>query len=245
MTEFKRALVFGASGNIGQAICQSLAESGWSLMMQYHRHQAVVEQCIVELQQEFPQQEFQSLPLDFCQTNLDYQAILTGCGDYQALIFAQGTTDYQLFVETSDAQIQTLFQQQLFTPMGLIKAAQERLQQHQHGRIIFIGSIYGGVGSAMEVAYSSVKGAQSSFANAYAREVAANGLTVNVVAPGAVNTQMNADFSEDQLADLAAEIPVGRMARPQEIAVWVNNLLAPEADYLTGQTIYVDGGWLK
>lgn len=245
MPEFKRALVFGASGNIGQSICQTLAAAGWSLVMQYHHNQAVITESITELQRQFPEQEFQSLALDFCQPNLNYADILAGCGDYQALVFAQGTTDYQLFVETSDRQIRELFQQQLFTPMSLIKAAQNRLQQHTHSRIVFIGSIYGGVGSAMEVAYSSVKGAQSSFVNAYAREVAANGLTVNVVAPGAVNTKMNAEFSEDDLDELALEIPVGRMAQPNEIAIWVKNLLATEADYLTGQTIYVDGGWLK
>lgn len=245
MTEFKRAVVFGASGNIGQAICQSLAAAGWSLVMQYHHHQEVVARAVSQLQTQYPQQEFQPLALDFCEQDLDYASILSGLGDYQALVFAQGTTDYQLFAETSDEQIKTLFQQQLFTPMSFIKVAQDHLQHHEHSRIVFIGSIYGGVGSAMEVAYSSVKGAQSSFANAYAREVAANGLTVNVVAPGAVNTQMNAEFSEAELDDLAIEIPVGRMAQPNEIAVWVKNLLAPEADYLTGQTIYVDGGWLK
>lgn len=245
MTEFKRALVFGASGNIGQSICQLLAEAGWSLVMQYHHNQEVVVNKIDQLTKQFPNQEFQSIALDFYQQDLDYSELLTSFGDYQALIFAQGTTDYQLFTETSDQQIKALFQQQLFTPMGFIKVAQEHLQQHQHSRIVLIGSIYGGVGSAMEVAYSSVKGAQTSFVNAYAREVAANGLTVNVVAPGAVNTQMNDEFSEDDLADLAMEIPVGRMAQPEEIAVWVKNLLEPAADYMTGQTIYVDGGWLK
>lgn len=245
MTAFKRAIVFGASGNIGQATCQQLAADGWSLVMQYFHHEDVVSAGLSELSQKYPRQEFQTLQMDFCQPDQYFQKLLLDCGDYQALVFAQGTTTYRLFAETTAQDTLNLFQLHLLTPMSLIKAAQAHLQHHEHARIVLIGSIYGGVGSAMEVAYSSVKGAQSSFVNAYAREVAANGLTVNVIAPGAVDTQMNAEFSESDLDDLKAEIPVGRLAHPEEIAIWVAHLLAPSADYLTGQTLYVDGGWLK
>lgn len=245
MTTFKRAIVFGASGNIGQAISRQLAADGWSLVMQYYHHEAAVVDLVAELSHQYSAQEFQSVLMDFYQPDQDYRQLLKSFGDYQALIFAQGATTYQLFTDISDERVLDLFRLHLLTPMSLIKAAQPHLQTHEHSRIVLIGSIYGGVGSAMEVAYSSVKGAQSSFANAYAREVAANGLTVNVIAPGAVDTQMNAEFSESELAELSAEIPVGRLARPEEISIWVAHLLAPSADYLTGQTIYVDGGWLK
>ncbi|MFC6315742.1 elongation factor P 5-aminopentanone reductase [Lapidilactobacillus achengensis] len=238
-----RAVVFGASGNIGGAICRQLAAAGWSVTMQAFKHQDVVLGLIKELSRAYPQQDFQSFicdltrPVapDFWQTR----------GDFQALVFAQGTTDYQLFSSLSRDQIQRMFQLHLLTPMQLIQQAEAKLLQQEHGRIVFVGSIYGGVGSAMEVSYSTVKGAQSSFANAYAREVAGSGLTVNVVAPGAVATAMNADFSDQELADLRQEIPLGRLAQPEEIALWVTNLVAPQADYLTGQTLYVDGGWLR
>ena len=85
----------------------------------------------------------------------------------------------------------------------------------------------------------------SSFANAYAKEVASLGITVNVVAPGAVQTQMNANFAEDEIEAISEEIPVGRFAKPDEIAYLVETVLAETASYLTGQTIYVDGGWQK
>ncbi|NFA48346.1 SDR family oxidoreductase, partial [Pediococcus acidilactici] len=97
----------------------------------------------------------------------------------------------------------------------------------------------------MEVPYSMLKGAMSSFANAYAKEVASLGITVNVVAPGAVQTQMNANFAEDEIEAISEEIPVGRFAKPDEIAYLVETVLAETASYLTGQTIYVDGGWQK
>lgn len=97
----------------------------------------------------------------------------------------------------------------------------------------------------MEVPYSMLKGAMSSFVNAYAKEVASLGITVNVVAPGAVQTQMNANFAEDEIEAISEEIPVGRFAKPDEIAYLVETVLAETASYLTGQTIYVDGGWQK
>ncbi|WP_261806397.1 elongation factor P 5-aminopentanone reductase [Lapidilactobacillus luobeiensis] len=238
-----RAIVFGASGNIGAAICRQLAAKNWSISLHYFHHREVALQLVNTLRHDYPNQDFQAffgdltqaLPPDLGQT----------FGDFQALVFAQGTTDYQLFSTMSADQIQQLFQLHLLTPLQLIRQAEAKLLQQAHGRIVFVGSIYGAVGSAMEVTYSAVKGAQTSFANAYAREVAGSGLTVNVVAPGAVATAMNAEFSENDLAALREEIPLGRLAQPQEIALWVSNLLDPQADYLTGQTLYVNGGWLK
>jgi 3-oxoacyl-[acyl-carrier protein] reductase len=89
------------------------------------------------------------------------------------------------------------------------------------------------------------KGALSAFAQAYSREVASLGITVNVIAPGAVDTPMNAAMlAGGAKAALTDEIPAGRMAQPQDVAYWLQVLLAPEAQYLTGQTIYVTGGWL-
>ncbi|MFD1412164.1 elongation factor P 5-aminopentanone reductase [Lapidilactobacillus gannanensis] len=241
----QRAFVFGASGDIGQAICQQLAASGWSLILHGFQHTDVLATACQQLSQQYPQQDFQYFSADLMDPNFLKPNLLSQFGDYQALVFAQGTTDYQLFSTTTVQQQQKLFQLHLFSPLTLIRAAESHLLAQDHARIVFIGSIYGAVGSAMEVLYSAVKGAQTSFANAYAREVAGSGLTVNVVAPGAVNTQMNADFSENELAALKAEIPLGRLAQPQEIAVWVAHLVAADADYLTGQTLYVDGGWLK
>lgn len=97
----------------------------------------------------------------------------------------------------------------------------------------------------MEVAYSMLKGALSSFANAYAKEVATEGITVNVIAPGAVKTQMNDGWSSESIKRVNDEIPVSRWATPRDISFMVGNLLDSRAGYVTGQTIYVDGGWLK
>src|SRR5699024_7203275 len=113
------------------------------------------------------------------------------------------------------------------------------------GRIVFVGSVYGGSGSAMEVGYSTVKGALSAFVAAYSQEVASLGITANVVAPGAVSTKMNLTFTPQERQEVSSQIPAGYFAKPSEISYWICSMLDQQASYLTGQTIYVTGGWLK
>ena len=129
-------------------------------------------------------------------------------------------------------------------PVLLLQRLEEKLAQNDYGRIVLISSIYGKTGSAMEVPYSMVKGAINTFVKAYSKEVASLNITVNAVAPGAVDTQMNANFDEETLTAIKEEIPVGHLANPTEISYWVKVLLDKKASYMTGQTLYVTGGWL-
>jgi 3-oxoacyl-[acyl-carrier protein] reductase len=97
----------------------------------------------------------------------------------------------------------------------------------------------------METVYSAVKGAQEAFVKAYAKEVATLGITVNVVAPGAVQTKMNDNWEPQELTELISEIPLGRLADPKEIAAACNYLFSKEASYTTGIVLPVTGGWLE
>ncbi|WP_367370907.1 elongation factor P 5-aminopentanone reductase [Pediococcus parvulus] len=240
----KHALILGASGDIGSAIAKQLAAKGWSLYLHYNQNKVVVQQLIHQFIKAYPHQEFFGVAFDM-QTKENLPVFLQSIFELDALIFAQGTTDYHLLTETSVEDLQKMWMMQVALPIEMIKAFQSKLAHSNNGRIIFIGSVDGGFGSAMEVAYSTVKGAQTAFANAYAKEVGTLGITVNVVAPGAVDTQMNRVFSKEDHQKIAAEIPVGRFAKADEIAYWAVQLADDQAGYMTGQTIYVDGGWLK
>ncbi|TWW12918.1 3-oxoacyl-ACP reductase [Dellaglioa algida] len=237
------AVIFGASGDIGQMIARQLADVGWSLTMHYYQNEQVITTLTDELRKNYPKQDF--LPLQFDMTTSDVEAVTSQLFAVDALIFAEGTTSYHLFNEAPMADLDKMMKMQVQTPLALIQKLEPKLALNHFGRIIFIGSIYGGVGSPMEVLYSTVKGALSAFSNAYSKEVASLGITVNVVAPGAVDTKMNQQFSEETKKMISNEIPIGRFAHPEEIGFWVKQLLAKEAGYLTGQTIYVSGGWLK
>ncbi|WP_412990009.1 elongation factor P 5-aminopentanone reductase [Pediococcus siamensis] len=240
----KHALILGASGDIGAAVATELAAKGWSLYLHYHQNQTSIQELLARFNAAYPQQEFLSVSYDM-RNNTGLTEFLQTIFEVDAVIFAQGTTDYQLLTETTSQQLQEMWMMQIAVPIEIIKQLQPKLARSGRGRIVFVGSVYGAVGSAMEVGYSTIKGAQSAFANAYAREVGTLGITVNVVAPGAVDTQMNRVFSKADHQQIAAEIPIGRFAQPSEIAFWIADLTSKSASYLTGQTIYVDGGWLK
>ncbi|KRM63548.1 3-oxoacyl-[acyl-carrier-protein] reductase [Ligilactobacillus agilis DSM 20509] len=240
----KWALILGASGGIGQNIAYDLAKKGWSLYLHYYQNETKLMNLQGRLQAEYPKQDFLSIHYDLCDSH-HLEQITTNIFSLDAVIFTQGTTYYGLFHDLKAEQLATLWQMQVQTPLLLLQKLEEKLARSGQGRIVFIGSVYGGAGSAMEVAYSTVKGALSAFALAYSKEVASLGITVNVVAPGAVDTQMNQVFSKADKDSVSAEIPTGRFAAPTEISYWVSALLAQKAGYLTGQTIYVSGGWLK
>lgn len=238
------AIILGASGDIGRQTALELAKKGWSLYLHYFNGEKKALNLQKTLHQQCPQQDFLLVQADLTQTDSALK-IAQQLFAVDAVVFAQGTTDYGLFAQEDPAKMAKMLMMQVQTPLALVQLLQEKLAVSGHGRIVFVGSVYGGAGSAMEVGYSTVKGALSSFAKAYSQEVASLGITVNVVAPGAVATRMNQTFSPEERAAVAAEIPVGYFAKPDEISYWLCSLLDHRAGYLTGQTIYVTGGWLK
>ncbi|MNP51271.1 3-oxoacyl-[acyl-carrier-protein] reductase FabG [compost metagenome] len=112
------------------------------------------------------------------------------------------------------------------------------------GRIINVSSVWGITGASCEVIYSAAKGGVNAFSKALAKELAPSGVTVNAVAPGAVKTDMMADFDDEELRLIEEEIPAGRLGSPEEIASLVYFLALPESGYITGQVISPNGGWL-
>ena len=129
------------------------------------------------------------------------------------------------------------------SPILLTKELLPKMIRQQHGNIVLVTSIWGQTGAACEVVYSTVKGAQISFVKSLSKELALNGIRVNGIAPGAVNTSMMAHFTEDELDMIKGDIPMGRLAEPSDIAESVSFLLSEKASYITGQIISVNGGW--
>lgn len=114
----------------------------------------------------------------------------------------------------------------------------------RYGRIINVSSVWGISGASCEVAYSASKGGVNAFTKALAKELAPSGVTVNAVAPGAVNTAMLSNLQKEELRMLEEDIPAGRLATPEEISSLVYFLALPESGYITGQIISPNGGWI-
>lgn len=238
------ALILGASGDIGTATAHALAEQGWSLYLHFHNNEDRINTLTAELAAAYPHQDFLTVRADLTDVQ-SADAIVQQLFSVDAVVVAAGMTYYELFADTTVEHLTNLLRVHLLTPMAVIRQLQDKLAVSGHGRIVFVGSVYGEAGSPMEVGYSTVKGAQSAFAHAYAQEVASLGITVNVVAPGAVDTKMNAEFGRAALDAVTADIPAQRLAQPADIAFFITTLLSESAGYLTGQTLNVTGGWLR
>ncbi|MDT2702330.1 elongation factor P 5-aminopentanone reductase [Enterococcus dongliensis] len=237
------ALVMGASGDIGQAVCEKLAEQGWSLYCHYNQQKEKVLNFVSDLQKRYPQQDFFMVSLDMLK-EAEIPSFLAQLFQVDGIVFASGFTFYKLLPETKADQMEALWQVHLKTPLLLLQELQGKLAKNSNGRVVFIGSVYGHRGSSMETVYSAVKGAQEAFVKAYAKEVATLGITVNVVAPGAVQTRMNDNWDLQELVDLKSAIPLGRLAKPSEIAAACSYLFSQEASYTTGIILPVAGGWM-
>ncbi|MGC9248371.1 elongation factor P 5-aminopentanone reductase [Listeria ivanovii] len=239
--EIKYAFVTGASGEIGQAICLSLARAGWNLYIHYYQNKQAVESLLPHLLAE----NVDVIPI---QANFDD---ITSVAEMEkqvfqidAFIHAAGISHYALFQDMTDIDITKLWNVHMFIPMQLIRTFIPKLTKSKQGRIVFISSIWGEVGAAMEVAYSTVKGAQIAFCRALSQELGPSGTTVNAVAPGVVQTKMMDQFSTEEQAILREEIPFKRFAKPQEIADTIEFITSKKANYITGEVLRINGGWL-
>ncbi|MBD7942633.1 SDR family oxidoreductase [Psychrobacillus sp. Sa2BUA9] len=236
------ALVVGASGEIGIAVSHSLAESGWSLYLHFASNKEKMDELLTTLNLAYPEQEFISIQADLSDSNA-IEIMANSIFSLQSVVFAQGHSLYKGLEETALNEIQKLFQVHIEHPMFLVGKLSPKLRKHEHSSIIFVGSIWGETGASYEVAYSAAKGAQHAFVKAYAKEVAMQKTTVNVVAPGFIDTKMNAHLDEESRNLILEEIPSGVFGNPQDVANVIAFLASEKAYYITGQIIRVNGGW--
>lgn len=234
----------GASGDIGKGIAQELAEKGWSLYLHYHSNVESINSQLQDYQERYSKQDFYAVSLDMTKEE-DIPLFLNSIFQVDVVIFASGFTTYQLLTEVSSMDMERMWAVHVKTPVILMQQLQDKLARSKHGRVIFISSIYGETGSAMEVFYSTTKGAQLAFVKAYSKEVASLGITVNAVSPGAIATKMNQEFTLAEIKELESEIPLGRLGSISEISFWVTQLVDKRSAYMTGQSIIISGGWLK
>lgn len=243
MSECKRfSLVLGASGAIGSAIARELAKDGWSLYLQYNSHQQPVKALLQELTQVYPKQEFMLIQANLLEDGAA-EKIAQSVFSLQAIVVASGQSLYKLIDDTTSEDMQALWRVHVQTPIEVITKLSGKLRKNEISYVTMIGSIWGEAGGAGEVLYSTVKGAIHAFVKAYAQEVAYNGIHVNAVAPGLIDTKMNGHLSSEEMQQLLAEIPMERAGKPEEVAYLVQFLQSNKADYMTGQILRLNGGW--
>ncbi|PGZ96868.1 3-ketoacyl-ACP reductase [Bacillus pseudomycoides] len=233
----KYALVTGGSGGIGSAIVRRLVKDGYTVYVHYNRSEKKVLELQLELEGIIPVQanlsEVDSAERLWSQIHHPIDTV----------VYAAGKSIFGLTTDITDEQLNEMVELQVKNVYKLISSALPSMIRNRHGNIVIISSIWGQIGASCEVLYSMVKGAQNSYVKALAKEVALSGVRVNAVAPGAIETEMLRVFSDEEKQDIAEEIPLGRLGMTEEVANTVAFIVSPQASYITGQIIGVNGGW--
>ena len=164
-------------------------------------------------------------------------------GGIDILVNNAGVAHIGLFTDLTDAEWRCLCDTNLSGVIYLSREASKYMVRQHGGSIVNIGSVWGRAGASCEVAYSATKAGLRGFTRALAKELGPSGITVNCIEPGVINTEMNAALDEETRASLADETPLGRLGTSADVAATVEFLTSPEAAFITGQILGVDGGF--
>ena len=235
----KTALITGASGGIGGAIARALHGAGAVVALSGTRVEPL-EALTRELGG-----NAHMLPCDLS----DGAAVdaLPGqaadlMGSVDILVNNAGITRDQLFMRMKDDEWTDVLDVNLTAVMRLCRAVMRGMMKARWGRIVNIGSVVGSTGNPGQVNYAAAKAGLAGLSKSIAHEVASRGITVNVVAPGFIATAMTEKLTADQKEAILAQVPAGRMGEAMEIGSAVLYLASPEASYITGSTLHVNGG---
>lgn len=239
------AFISGASHGIGRAVAWKLAAEGCSLALNCKNSEKELRELCMELGGRYG---IMALPLmgdignyqEVCGMFAQLQEIL---GDVDLLVNNAGISYIGLLSEMDVEDWQRILSTNLSSVFYCCRLAVPGMVRKKHGKILNISSVWGEAGASCEAAYSAAKGGVNALTKALAKELAPSGIQVNAIACGCIDTRMNDCFSPGERAQLEDEIPAGRYGRPEEVAELAWQLLSGN-DYLTGQVIKFDGGWI-
>ncbi len=158
------------------------------------------------------------------------------------LVNNAGITQDNLLVRMTDEQWDAILDTNLRAVFQSCRAVMRGMMKARRGRVVNIGSVVGTTGNPGQANYAAAKAGLGGFTRSLAQEVASRGITVNMVAPGFIDTDMTKALSDNQRSELAKHIPAGRLGSPDDVAAAVSFLASPQAAYITGQTLHVNGG---
>jgi 3-oxoacyl-[acyl-carrier protein] reductase len=225
------ALVTGGNRGIGLAIAQALQSAGHTVVVTYRSGNAPA--------------GFKAVQMDVTSTesvDAGFNSIEEQWGIPEIIVANAGITKDGLVMRMSDSDFEDVINANLTGAFRVARRSTKGLLKLKRGRLIFIGSVVGGVGAAGQVNYSASKSGLLGMARSFARELGSRGITANVIAPGFVETDMTSALDEKRRDEIAKSVPLGKFCSAEEIAGVVEFIASQEASYITGALIPVDGG---
>ena len=241
--EGKVALVTGASRGIGRAVAIRLAKSGAKIAVNYAGNQAAAE----EVKQIIEQNGGEAILVQADISNAEsvdamVAAVMEAFGRIDILVNNAGITRDTLLMRMKEADWNAVIQTNLTGVFYVTKAVSKIMMKQRYGKIVNMSSVVGLMGNAGQANYAAAKAGVIGFTKSMAKELAARNITVNAIAPGFIATDMTAVLSDKVKEDLVTKIPMGRLGEADDIASAVLFLVSDSANYITGQTLNVDGG---
>ena len=227
----KVALITGGNRGIGLAIAEKFKADGYQVVVSHRSGNppAGLDGVIMDV-------------TDSESVNSAIAEIERKFGQIDVLVANAGITKDGLVMRMSDEDFESVVETNLTGAFRVARACTRGMMKRKSGRMIFVGSVVGLLGSAGQVNYAATKSGLIGMARSFARELGSRGITANVVAPGFVDTDMTAVLDEARKAEIVGAVPLGRFCTPEEVAGVVAFLASPEAAYISGAVIPVDGG---
>ena len=238
----KVIVITGGSRGIGAEIVKNLAQAGYTIILNYNKS----EQCAKNVENELKKQgcNVDIFKADVSRVDEAIKLInfaIEKYGKIDVLINNAGISQSKLFTEITDDDWLNMMNNNLNSAFYCSREAVKSMIHNKQGLIVNISSIWGVTDASMEVHYSTAKAGLIGFTKALAKELGPSNIRVNAIAPGIINTDMNKEYSEQDLEEIKKEIPLGKIGSTASIAKCVKWLI--EDDYTTGEVISINGGW--